>query len=68
MVWSVLIRFEAAGGVWRIAFAFDPERRAILLVAGNKSGASQRQFYRELIRKADQRFEAHLFRITKRRS
>jgi hypothetical protein len=23
------LRFDAAGGVWRIAFAFDPERRAI---------------------------------------
>jgi hypothetical protein len=57
------MRFDAAGGVWRIAFAFDPRRRAILLVAGDKSGGSEKRFYRELIRKADERFEAHLNRL-----
>jgi hypothetical protein len=59
------LRFDAAGGVWRVAFAFDPKRRAILLVAGDKSGGSQKRFYRELIRKADQRFDEHLNRIQK---
>jgi hypothetical protein len=34
----------------------DPHRRAILLVAGDKSGGSQRRFYRQLIDKADARF------------
>jgi hypothetical protein len=57
------LRFSAAGGEWRVAFAFDPRRRAILLVAGDKSGGSERRFYRELIRKADDRFDAHLDRI-----
>lgn len=57
------LRFDAADGVWRLAFAFDPKRRAILLVAGDKSGGSEKRFYRELIRKADQRFDAHLSRI-----
>ena len=28
------LRFDADGGVWRVAYAFDPERKAILLVAG----------------------------------
>jgi hypothetical protein len=32
------LRFEAAGGVWRVAFAFDRARRAVLLVAGDKAG------------------------------
>ena len=32
------LRFDAADGVWRVAFAFDPRRHAILLVAGDKSG------------------------------
>lgn len=50
-----------------MAFAFDPKRRAILLVAGDKSGGSQKRFYRELIRKADQRFDAHLDRVKKER-
>jgi hypothetical protein len=54
------LRFHAEGGVWRVAFAFDPKRTAILLVAGDKSGVGQKSFYRELIRKADERFGRHL--------
>lgn len=59
------MRFSTAGGEWRLAFAFDPRRHAILLVAGDKSGGSAKRFYRELIRKADQRFDEHLARIEK---
>jgi hypothetical protein len=33
------LRFDAAGGVWRVAFAFDPRRQGVLLVAGDKSGS-----------------------------
>jgi hypothetical protein len=54
------LRFDAADGVWRVAFAFGPNRRAILLVCGDKSGGSERRFYRRLIEKADARFDAHL--------
>ncbi|HMF78394.1 MAG TPA: type II toxin-antitoxin system RelE/ParE family toxin [Bryobacteraceae bacterium] len=57
------LRFSAADGEWRVAFAFDPKRKAILLVGGDKSGVSQKRFYRELIRKADDRFDAHLARL-----
>jgi len=32
------LRFRADDGAWRVAFAFDPERQAILLVAGDKAG------------------------------
>ena len=59
------LRFSAADGEWRVAFAFDPRRKAILLVAGDKSGGSERRFYRELIRKADERFDAHIARMRK---
>jgi hypothetical protein len=61
------LRFSAAEGEWRVAFAFDPKRTAILLVAGDKSGASEKRFYRELIRKADDRFDAHLARLKRER-
>lgn len=54
------LRFDADDGVWRVAFAFDPERRAILLVAGDKAGVAQKRFYKELIAKADKRFAEHL--------
>jgi hypothetical protein len=60
------LRFDAADGVWRVAFAFDPKRKGILLVAGEKSGVGEKKFYRELIRKADERFDAHLARLKKR--
>jgi hypothetical protein len=60
------LRFSATGGEWRVAFAFDPKRTAILLIAGDKSGVSERRFYRELIRKADGRFNAHLARLKKK--
>jgi hypothetical protein len=43
--------------------AFDTKRKAILLMAGDKSGVSQKRFYRELIRKADKRFDAHLAKL-----
>jgi hypothetical protein len=59
------LRFDAADGVWRVAFAFDTKRKAILLVAGDKSGVSEKRFYRELIRKADDRFDAHIARLKK---
>src|ERR1700738_507522 len=57
------LRFDAAGGAWRVAFAFDPHRQGILLVAGDKSGVSQDRFYKQLIAKADRRFTAHLERL-----
>ena len=60
------LRFNAAEGEWRVAFAFDTKREAILLVAGDKSGVSEKRFYRGLIRKADERFEAHLARLKKK--
>jgi hypothetical protein len=43
-----------------VAFAFDPTRNAILLVAGDKSGVGEKQFYRRLIEKADNRYKEHL--------
>ena len=60
------LRFSAADGEWRVAFAFDPTRSAILLVAGDKSGVSKKNFYRRLIAKADERFDAHLSRLKKK--
>lgn len=61
------LRFEADDGVWRVAFAFDPRREAILLVAGDKSGGSEKRFYRKLIEKADGRFDAHLAKLKAKR-
>ena len=53
------LRFDVDDGVWRVAFAFDLRRRAILLVGGDKSGVSKDRFYRNLIEIADRRFDRH---------
>ena len=57
------LRFSAADGEWRVAFAFDPARKAIFLAAGDKSGVSEKRFYKRLVAKADKRFQAHLDRL-----
>ncbi|WP_136661671.1 type II toxin-antitoxin system RelE/ParE family toxin [Nitratireductor sp. XY-223] len=57
------LRFKADNGVWRVAFAFDPERNAILLVAGDKAGTNEKRFYRRLIGTADKRYAEHLKRM-----
>ncbi len=54
------LRFGWDGEVWRVAFAFDVKRMAILLAGGDKGGADQRRFYRRLIAVADGRFDEHL--------
>ena len=51
---------ELRVGVWRVAFAFDPDRQAILLVAGDKSKVERRRFYERLITEADERFDTYL--------
>ena len=54
------LRVQVGGAPWRVAFAFDPLRRAIVLCTGNKRGKDQRRFYTELIAVADKRFSRHL--------
>ncbi len=49
----------------RVLFAFDPERQAILLVAGDKSGDWKR-WYAKSIPLADERFDSHLERLRRR--
>jgi len=54
------MRFGWQQEVWRVAFAFDPHRQAILLVGGNKCGVNQSRFYKRLIDVAEQRYQEHL--------
>jgi hypothetical protein len=61
------LRFNADDGVWRVAFAFDPERKAIVLAAGDKVGVNQKKFYVALIEKADSRFDQHLGKLKEKR-
>ena len=57
------LRFNANDGVWRVAFAFDPARKGIILIAGDKAGVAQKRFYKTLIAKADARFAEHLEKL-----
>lgn len=54
------LRFDREGEVWRVAFAFDPKRRAVLLVGGDKAGVDKKRFYKRFISVADERFDGHL--------
>lgn len=55
------LRIQIGGDPWRVLFAFDPRRTAILLVGGNK--ASNKRWYKTHIRIADRRFRRHLDRL-----
>lgn len=61
------LRFKANNGaeIWRAAFAFDPQRKAYVLVAGDKQGKDEDAFYKSLIKTADKRFDAHLKKLAK---
>ena len=58
------LRVQIAGDPWRILFAFDPRRAAILLVGGNKAG--EKRWYETQIPIADERFRRHLARLDAR--
>ena len=60
------LRYVAHNGteIWRAAFAFDPVRKAVILVAGDKQGQDEQQFYSELLRKANTRYGMHLRRLS----
>lgn len=46
---------------FRILFAFDPDRVAVLLIGGNKEGQWSR-WYKRAIKQADRLFDEHLQR------
>lgn len=55
------LRVQFRGDPWRILFAFDPNRAAILLVGGNKRG--DKRWYKRALPNADERFRRHLKRL-----
>ena len=61
------LRADTADCVMRIAFALDPDRAAILLLGGDKSGVNQKRFYKQLIAKADELYNAHVAAIKARK-
>ncbi len=61
------LRADTMNSILRIAFAFDPDRSAILLAGGNKSGVDQKRFYKQLIAKAEALYDEHLAGIAVRK-
>jgi hypothetical protein len=47
------LRAKTESHVFRVAFLFDEERKAILLIGGDKKGKSKKRFYRGLIKQAE---------------
>jgi hypothetical protein len=53
------LRSQTESHVFRIAFLFDVEHKAILLIGGDKKGRNEKRFYRSLINQAEIIYEAY---------
>lgn len=62
------LRTTSGGHAYRTLFAFNPARRAVILVGGDKSGQHQERFYKTLIKQADAIYDRHLDRMKKGRT
>jgi hypothetical protein len=47
------LRTQTENHVLRVAFIFDEERKAVLLIGGDKKGKNEKRFYRNLIKDAE---------------
>jgi hypothetical protein len=57
------LRVQHKGDPYRILFAFDPRREALLLIGGNKAG--DKRWYDKMIPVAEKIFAAHLETLKK---
>jgi hypothetical protein len=57
------LRVQFKGEPWRILFAFDPKRHAIVLVGGNKAGDNR--WYEKHVPIAEKRYKQHLAEVKK---
>jgi hypothetical protein len=57
------LRVQHRGEPYRILFAFDPKREALLLIGGNKAG--DKRWYKRMIPLAEAIFERHLATLEK---
>ena len=59
------LRIQHAGEPYRVLYAFDPTRSAILLIGGNKIGNDR--WYDEYVPKADRLYDEHIKTLKKER-
>ena len=57
------LRIQHQGGPYRVLYAFDPRRAAILLIGGNKAGNDR--WYDEFVPLADRLYDGHLEQLKK---
>lgn len=55
------LRIQHQGRPYRVLYAFDPRRTAILLIAGDKTGDDR--FYERLVPIADRLYDEHLAQL-----
>jgi hypothetical protein len=53
------LRVQDGNHVFRVAFLFDEERKAILLIGGDKKGKDEKRFYQNLIKQTEEIYEAY---------
>jgi hypothetical protein len=57
------LRVQHGGEPYRVLYAFDPRRCAILLIGGNKTG--QDRWYESMVPRADRIYDEHLGQLKK---
>ncbi|MEX2163184.1 MAG: type II toxin-antitoxin system RelE/ParE family toxin [Sulfuricaulis sp.] len=57
------LRIQYKGEPYRVLYAFDPRRTAVLLIGGNKGGNDR--WYEEFVPRADKLYEDHLATLAK---
>lgn len=57
------LRIQHEGRPYRVLYAFDPRRTAILLIGGDKTGNDR--WYDEFVPKADKLYDDHLDTLEK---
>lgn len=60
------LRIQHGGRPYRVLYAFDPERMALLLLGGDKTGKDR--WYEEFIPVADRLYDEHLAELAARNS
>ncbi|CAN5787295.1 hypothetical protein BH11PSE13_BH11PSE13_06930 [soil metagenome] len=57
------LRIQHSGRPYRVLYAFDPRRSAILLIGGDKTGKDR--WYEEHVPRADMLYDTHLDELKK---
>jgi hypothetical protein len=60
------LRIQVGGDPYRVFYAFDPRRAAILLIGGNKGGDDQ--FYERMVPAADRLYDDHLQQLEREKN